>query len=157
MPAGSIGAIDTSAITMLVGQPQFAISNSAALRMDSAATALSATGAPNTIAAPVSSMSGRFTSSEKHPSCRVGETEGHGNGARGRHHGDMITIAQVDSSEAALLERAAADCIEAMLQRVTVGRSIPDAIRAFDHLRQQFEIERITRDRTSLRIRLRPR
>lgn len=56
MPAGSVGAIDVGGIAMIVGQPTFRISTDAVLHMDTAATALSATGSPNTVAAPMASL-----------------------------------------------------------------------------------------------------
>jgi len=56
-PAGSLGAVDASAIAMLLGLPEFALSRSASLHMEGAAPLpLSATGSPNVMSAPVRSM-----------------------------------------------------------------------------------------------------
>ncbi len=56
MPAGSVGAVDASAVAMIISTPVFAVSRDAALHMDTAAAALSATGTPNTVSAPMSSL-----------------------------------------------------------------------------------------------------
>lgn len=57
MTAGSVGAIDASAIAMIVGQPVFAISNSAAMHLNDAPLPL-ATGVQGSgvVASPMSSM-----------------------------------------------------------------------------------------------------
>ena len=56
IPAGSVGAVDTSAVATIVSAPAFAISSDAALHMDSSPSALSASGSPNTVSAPMCSL-----------------------------------------------------------------------------------------------------
>jgi Phage capsid family len=56
MPGGSVGAIDVSSVAMIVGTPVFAVTNSAALNMDSAAGPLSTPGSPNVVSAPLRSL-----------------------------------------------------------------------------------------------------
>jgi capsid protein len=56
MPAGSVGAIDTAGVAMIVGQPVFQVTDSAALHMDSAAGPLSTVGSPNVVSAPLRSL-----------------------------------------------------------------------------------------------------
>jgi Phage capsid family len=56
MTAGAVGAIDTGAVAMIVGQPIFAVSRDATLHFETSPTALGAVGSPNTIAAPTRSL-----------------------------------------------------------------------------------------------------
>jgi hypothetical protein len=56
MPAGSVGAIDTSAIAMIVSEPAFRISKDATMHMDSVPLPLGTPGSPNVVAAPMSSL-----------------------------------------------------------------------------------------------------
>ena len=61
-----------------------------------------------------------------------------------RRHLVSAMITQLDAfkatvDDANLLERATLDCIQAMMRRVTVGRSIAEAIIELDRLRQLFE------------------
>lgn len=53
--AGSVGAVDASAVAMLLSQPEFALSRSAAIHMDTSPLPLSAPGTPNTVVAPIRS------------------------------------------------------------------------------------------------------
>jgi hypothetical protein len=55
--AGSVGAVDASAIAMLVSQPEFALSRSAALHMENTTPLpIGTPGSPATVAAPTRSM-----------------------------------------------------------------------------------------------------
>jgi hypothetical protein len=56
MTAGNVGCIDVNSLALMLGDIQFQASTEAALHMDTAPTALSATGSPNTIAAPLLSF-----------------------------------------------------------------------------------------------------
>jgi len=55
MPADQIIAVDVAAFASAIGVPSFRASQNVTLHMDSAPTALSATGSPNTVAAPMRS------------------------------------------------------------------------------------------------------
>ena len=55
MTAGTVGAIDANSVVTMLGDLQFLASSNATLHMSDTPTALSVTGSPNTIAAPVSS------------------------------------------------------------------------------------------------------
>ena len=55
MPADQIIAVDVAAFASAIGVPSFRASQNVTLHMDSAPTALSATGSPNAVAAPMRS------------------------------------------------------------------------------------------------------
>jgi hypothetical protein len=53
--AGTVIMVDASAFASVLGAPSFRASQHAAIHMDTAPSALSATGSPNTVAAPMRS------------------------------------------------------------------------------------------------------
>ena len=53
--AGTVIAVDAAAFASVLGVPAFRASQNVTLHMDTAPTALSATGSPNTVAAPMRS------------------------------------------------------------------------------------------------------